>query len=97
MIEHRHVGDLVMLQATFSNIDRVLTDPTTITLSVRDPGGTITAYTYAGGDVTRFEAGIYRYSLSITTSGQWIYRWVGTGSVQAASSDNIINAQPTVF
>ena len=91
------VGDLVTLQATFTSIDGVVTDPTTVTLSVQDPGGTITAYTYAGGDVTRFAAGIYRYALSITTSGQWVYRWVGTGSVQAASSDSIINAQPTVF
>jgi hypothetical protein len=91
------VGDLVTLQATFTNIDGVNTDPTTVTLSVQDPGGTITAYTYAGMAVTKFATGIYRYALSITTEGRWRYRWVGTGTVQAASPDRIIDAATTVF
>ena len=91
------VGDLVTLQATFTSIDGVVTDPTTVTLSVQDPGGTITAYTYAGLDITKVATGIYRYALSITTPGQWVYRWAGTGTVQAASPDRIITAASTVF
>jgi hypothetical protein len=91
------VGDLVTLQATFTSIDGVNTDPTTITLSVQDPGGTITTYTYAGAAVTKFATGIFRYTLSITLSGTYVYRWKGTGTVQAASPDCVIQASTTVF
>jgi hypothetical protein len=91
------VGDQLTLQSTFVSLDGVNADPTTITLKVCDPGGTITTYTYAGGDVTKFATGIYRYRLSITLPGRWLYKWLGAGAVQAASPDGVVDVQTSVF
>ena len=91
------VGDELTLQSTFVSLDGVNADPTTITLKVRDPGGTITTYTYAGSDVTRYATGVYRYRLSMTFAGRWLYKWLGAGTVQAASSDGVLNVQQSVF
>jgi hypothetical protein len=91
------VGDGVRLQATFSSLDGVPTDPTTVSVKVTDPGGTTTTYTYAGGDITKAATGIFRYTLSITLAGRYAYKWFGTGTVQAASPDKEITAQQTAF
>jgi hypothetical protein len=91
------VGDSVTLQATFTSLTGVSTDPTTVSLKVRDPGGTTTTYTYAGMDITKAATGVFQYALSITTVGRYTYKWFGTGTVQAASSDREIDAQATLF
>jgi hypothetical protein len=91
------VGDGVRLQATFTSLDGVNTDPTTVSLKVTDPGGTTTTYTYAGGDITKAATGVFRYTLSITTAGDYTYKWFGTGTVQAASKDREITAEATAF
>jgi hypothetical protein len=96
-MSRHHVGDLVTLQATFTTLDGVNADPTTIAVCVRDPGGTITTYTYAGNEVTKAATGVFRYGLSIIVSGVWVYRWVGTGSVQVASADQTITVEATVL
>lgn len=91
------VGDSVTLQATFTSLSGVNTDPTTVMLKVRDPGGTTTTYTWAGGDITKAAPGVFQYALSITTAGRYWYKWFGTGTVQAASADREIEAQTTQF
>ena len=91
------VGDSVTLQATFSSLTGVPTDPTTVSVKVLDPSGTTNTYTFAGGAVTKSATGIYQYVLSITMAGRYTYKWFGTGTVAAASPDNEIVAQATVF
>lgn len=91
------VGDSVTLQATFTSLAGVNTDPTTVSLKVKDPGGTTTTYTYAGLEITKAATGVFQYVLSITTAGRYWYKWFGTGTVQAASPDREIEAQATVF
>ena len=62
-----------------------LADPTTVTLEVKDPEGTITSYTYAAAQVTQSSSGIYYYDLAIPddadSEGTWYYRWIATGTV----------------
>lgn len=79
------VGDLVHIYATFTNSAGVVTDPTTVTLLVklRYIGPTMT-YTYAGTTVTKASTGVYYVDFTPTAEGIWDYRWVGTGTVQAA-------------
>jgi len=77
-------SDSVRVQATFS-VDSVNTDPSTITLKVKNPAGTTSTYTYAGGTITRSAAGIYYKDITIDDDGMWYYRFEGTGAVVAAS------------
>ena len=77
------IGDTIRLTATFTVSDAV-TDPTTITLKVKDPVGTITSYTYAAGTVTKASTGVYTKDIALTLSGPYFYRWEGTGTVPTA-------------
>ena len=77
-------GDLVRVKATFT-VSSVVTDPTTVTLKVKDPDGTITTYTYAGGTVTKTSTGLYYKDVSVSNDGVWYYRFEGTGACQSAA------------
>ena len=74
----------------------VATDPTTITLQVRKPDGTITSYTYALSEITRDSAGTYHKDIDIDAEGNWYYRWIGTGTVVAAD-ENWFTVNPSKF
>lgn len=82
------VGDIARVTCTFTNESGVNTDPTTVTLEVKTPTGVITSYTWAGGTVTRSAAGVFYKDISITMSGEWFYRFEGTGAVESASEAN---------
>lgn len=75
-----NANELATLTNTFS-VSGTPTDPTTITLTVTNPAGTSTDYTYALGEVTRSGAGVYTMDVSCTTAGEWQYQWVATGTV----------------
>lgn len=79
------IGDLVRISTTFS-VAGVATDPTAVSLTVTDPSGTATTYTYAGAQVVKTAAGAYRYDLSVAAAGVYTYRWVGTGVAEGADS-----------
>lgn len=75
-------GSTVRVQATFA-VAGVNTDPTTVTLKVKDTDGATTTYTYALAEVTRFAAGVYYKDITpkaVTTDTGWTYRWIGTGT-----------------
>ena len=77
------IGDGVRLKVTFT-VNAVNSDPTTVTLRVKDPSGNIDVYTYALVQVTKSAVGIYYKDIFIDESGEWFYRWEGTGAVEAA-------------
>lgn len=77
-------GDLVRVKATFT-VSSVLTDPTTVTLKVKDPDGTISTYTYTGGTITKSSTGVYYKDVSVSNDGAWYYRFEGTGTCQTAA------------
>lgn len=83
-------GDVVRLSCVFS-VSGTNTDPTTITLSVKDPTSAITAYVYGSSAMVRDAAGAYHFDLTISISGNYFYRYVGTGTVVAASEGQIIS------
>lgn len=86
----------VKITGTFS-VSSVNTDPTTITLNVMTPAGVSTAYTYALSQVTKSATGIYYKNVQLTSSGNWTYNWVGTGTVADTSLDYTIYVQDSVF
>jgi len=72
-------AELVTLSNTFT-VDGVATDPTTVSLTVVDPAGTSTTYTYAAAAITRTSAGLYTKDVACTLAGRWQAVWTGTGT-----------------
>jgi hypothetical protein len=73
------VSELARLSNTFT-VDGVATDPTTVTLTVTDPTGSSTSYSWGGGTVTRDSAGAFHKDVTCSVAGEWAYQWVGTGT-----------------
>lgn len=75
------VGAKPTLTGTFYNASNALTDPTTVTCTVRDPAGVVTTPA-----VTHVSTGVYTATLDLTsaTPGLWWYRFQGVGTLQAA-------------
>lgn len=78
------VGDRVRLSAEFT-VSGADTDPTAVTLQIKDPSGTVTTLTY-GTDAAlkRDSEGKFYYDLDITMHGTWVYRFAGTETAAAA-------------
>ena len=61
-------------------------DPTTVSLVVTDPSGSITTYSVTIGQIVRTGTGIYTCPILcspaiVGTDGLWSYVWIGTGAV----------------
>lgn len=65
----------------FKNASGVTTDPTTVTIKVRDPLGVETDYT--GGQLTHDSLGVYSVNVTAGTVGEWWYRIEGSGNLSA--------------
>jgi len=83
MANQVNVGDLLRLDATFKNIDGELTDPSTVSIIIKEPDGTILTKVYGVDAITRVGVGNYVFDFSITKKGMHRYWGVGTGLVQA--------------
>lgn len=70
-------------------VDGTLTDPTTVTLTVRKPSGTTTSYTYAAAAVSRISLGVYRKNLTLDERGVWLFTFTGTGDCQASAEGTV--------
>lgn len=89
-------GEDVRVRAVFRDEAGTLTDPSTITLQVKDPGGTTDSYTYAGGTITREATGIYYKVIDVDDDGVWYYRFSSTGTPKAAREKSF-TVLPTEF
>lgn len=78
------IGDAVRLTNTFLQGDTP-TDPATVSLTVTDPSGTATTYTYGAAQITKDSTGVYHKDVSVNAAGEWQYRFFGTGAVEAAA------------
>lgn len=80
------IGDSARLSIAFTDRSGSPADPSTVAVTVRTPRGTVTTYTYAGGQVSRSGTGAYYFDVTATEAGSWIYRWAGTGALAVAES-----------
>jgi hypothetical protein len=85
-------GQQVRLTGQPLDINGTPADPSTVAVTVTDPVGTSTIYTYAGAQVVKDSAGNYHYDLTtagVTDAqlGYWIYAWVTTGTPAAAEKN----------
>ncbi len=77
-------NNLVRLSCAFT-VGPTATDPTTVSLTVKDPLGARTTYTYAGATITKDSTGNYHRDFIAVAPGPWNYAWDGTGACEAAS------------
>lgn len=90
------VGSAVRVTAAYSAAGTA-TDPTVVTCQIKDPTGTITAYTYGGsGGPVRDSTGNYHYDVDTPLAGVYAYRWEGTGTVIAAQ-EGVFYSGPSQF
>ncbi len=83
------VGSLVQVSATFKNSAGTLANPSVVTLVYADPTGLKT--TIAQSSLTNSSTGVWAYSVDTTAKpGRWLYRFTGTGTVQAAGDSQFI-------
>ena len=75
-------GQGIRLSGTFT-VGGSLTDPTTVSLILRDPSGNEGTYTAAGGQVSSDATGIHYMDHTVDEAGIWMYKWIGTGAVIA--------------
>jgi len=96
MITWRDIGDGITLTETFTDVNGVLTDPSTITCAVKAPNGSTTTYTYASPatSITWVSTGVYALDLTLDEAGEYRYRWYGTGVV--ASDQGRINVRKSL-
>lgn len=81
---------LVRLSNTFRSVAGAVADPTTVSLTVTAPGGTVTTYTYAAAEITKDSTGVYHKDLTANETGVWLYTWAGAGAVVATDAERFI-------
>jgi hypothetical protein len=84
------IGDLVNLTVVFTGPSGPV-NPTTVTVTVRDPTGAVTTIT-----PTLAATGTYIAQVTATVAGEWRWRAQGTGAVQAAGQASFY-VQPNSF
>lgn len=79
----------VRLTSAFS-VNGIATDPTTVTLKIKKPDGTVVTFTYPAS-IAKDSVGNYHYDYMPPTIaadpsaiGKYTWRWDGTGTVKAA-------------
>ncbi len=82
------IGDVAQLTVRFA-IAGVGTNPTTVVLTILDPENVVTTPA-----ATSDGSGVYHYNLSLTKSGIYRYKFVGTGAV-AEKVEGSVTVRPT--
>jgi hypothetical protein len=84
------IGDKKRFSAAFTDINDAAADPTTVTVRIREPDGTVTAYIY-GTDVEVVKSAVGNYYVDVTfdQSGRHQVRWEGVGALVTAEQTEV--------
>lgn len=111
MIASYDIDDLVRLgnpagtsddgttSAAFTDISGAATDPTSVTLTVRKPDGTLLSYGYptgTDGNLTKETTGRFYYDVAIDQNGLWHWRLSGEGAV-VTSEEGVLYGRRSAF
>ena len=88
-----YFGETIRINNTFYDLDSVLYDPTTLSLAVSDPEGTvIKTVTYTANEIKRTSVGVFYYDYDIPASGVSGY-WIGSWDVEITAQSDISDIQ----
>lgn len=85
-----YVGNERTLSVTIKDaVTNAPIDPTTLTLLVRPPYGSVATYVYnpSSGIIVRDGQGLYHALVILDTAGWWRYDYFGTGAALFSSGD----------
>lgn len=80
---------LVTIAHTYLNAAGNPVDPTSVSLTVTDPTGTTTTYTYNPGTIQKTGTGVYAQTITTTLDGLWQFEWFGTGATPAVPQNSV--------
>lgn len=91
-----NLGQKVRVSAEFTDADGAQADPTAIFAVVKAPDVAAVTYEYnVDAELVKDDTGDYHLDLSLSSAGVWAVRWYSTGTIQAGSSDTLINVRET--
>ena len=80
-----HIGVVVRVVGTFTDIDGNEVDPAAVFATVKTPAGGVTTYTYGvDAELVRDSQGVYYIDDDGNAEGKWWTRIYSTGAGQAA-------------
>ena len=75
------IGDAVRVTVRFTDPDKTLIDPSTITGKFKNLSKVTTTYVYGvDAELVKKETGVYYIDIPVDTSGSWYYRYEATGT-----------------
>lgn len=93
-----HKGALVRVSATFvSKSSGAAVDPTTVTFAYKNPAGATTNWTVTANQIVKDSVGNYHADIDASSTGNWYWRFVGTGTNQGAKEGTFEAVSPGGF
>jgi hypothetical protein len=89
------VGNTLRTNLTVKDDNDVLTDPTTLTLTVVSPSGVSTTYTHPSVPIIRLSEGLFYAEFVLTEIGLWEYIWRTTVPVRDSGGEAYVISGPT--
>lgn len=74
------IGDVAYIQTVVTNSGGTVVDPSEVLLYLAQPSGAVGTYALSAGQIAHPSVGTFSYNGTVTESGYWNVRWVGTGA-----------------
>ena len=89
MASNIDTGDVIRLSVVFKNLNKVAVDPSQVNLTIKQPDGVLVEYQYSVGvNIVKASVGNYYCDFLVTQEGMTYYKWVATGTVNAAEESS---------
>ena len=89
----KYFGETIRIGNTFYDLEGVLYDPTTLSLAISDPEGTvIKTVTFAAGEIKKTSVGVFYYDYDIPATGVSGY-WVASWNIETTGISDISEIQ----
>lgn len=83
------VDESLVLTAEFRDTETdALVDPSTVSVTLRQPDGTLVSYGYPA-DVEKESVGVYQLIHDFDQAGTWRWRWTSTGAGKAVNNGEV--------
>lgn len=89
------VGDTYPATATFRDALGALADPSSLTLKIRNPAGTITTTVYPAAAIQRLSLGSFRADVPLSSAGMWVIEFDAADLPQVEGVQISVAGAPT--